>query len=125
MSTLSSTHALQKQYQYISEKLHDTASRGQDGYSGDRASVPDLHIALPCDWRGNISPLLISFFVKMEMGIHICLVIQFRTLMKKLSSLSYAYKKVVLIITSTLPPGAISKAKNHLLYPFKKNTSKS
>lgn len=118
MSTLSSTHALQKQYQYISEKLHDTASRGQDGYSGDRASVPDPHIALPCDWRGNISPLLVSLSVKMEMGIHISLVIQFRTLMKKLSSLSYAYKKVVLIITSTLPPGENSKAKKSFIILF-------
>lgn len=93
MSTLSSTHALQKRYQYISEKLHDTASRGQDGYSGDRASVPDPHIALPCDWRGNVSPLLVSLFVKMEMGIHIRLVIQFRTLMKKIKFFELCLQK--------------------------------
>lgn len=54
------------------------------------------------------------------MDIHICLLKCPRILMKKFSS-SYAYKKVVLIISCMLLPGELSKEINPIHYTLLRN----
>lgn len=106
---LSSTHALQQWYKYISDKLHDTAGRGQDIYSGDRASVPDPHIALPCDWWRNNSPQLWFLYLWEWRWIFIS---AFWYAVERSWKINFwaVLKSVVLAITSTLLAGEISKA---------------